>query len=404
MDLLPQNATPLEQTFAEAGARITAIPVPIDLLKRPADVPQPFLPALAFELSVDIWKNGWSSTRQRVVTAAAPRLHFKKGTAYCLREYARYADSDVVHIERPPMRVFSGRSLTKAEREAWLSGLPQIRLWRIREFGIAGAHKAFLGAANSSRLRSSRFFMEWAAATPSTALQRLKRRARWVVDGVETDTRVSNVGTAFRLHLPGTAGKRVFSGQTFGLGHFFIVSDAWKRLVTVEPRSALPWRSAVGPTLQAVISEPERVKVAGTRGRSIFCDVPSSPLAFYVPSSAPLRIFWRFPVLRPGARAPRPVVQFMGVGRYGFPAHTARVRMSIPGRRNQFAAAFGFMSPRRRFLFPHNPARLIEARLAASASKRLSDRMLFQIGPVARFVAGGKPVLADIDTIIVGKP
>lgn len=240
--LLPRNSSALERVLSASGARMQSLPVDIDLLKRPLDVPVQFLPHLAFELSVDVWKKRWSATRQRAVTAAALILQAKKGTAYCLREYARYADAEVIKIERPPMRVFSGKSLTKAEREAWLAGLPQIRLWRIAEIGTAGAHKAFLGGRSSLRLRSPRFCFGWPAPTPSTALSRLKARARWVVNGVETDIRISNVGTVFRLHMPGLAGLRVFCNRPVA-ERFYIPSDARFRLVTVAPAARLPWRS-----------------------------------------------------------------------------------------------------------------------------------------------------------------
>jgi hypothetical protein len=401
--LLPPNASALEQVISATAKRVQDIPVPIDLLKRPLEVPESFLPALAFELSVNVWKPGWSLTRRRAITAASVLLHQKKGTAYTLREYARYADGNVLKIERPPMRVFSGASLTKAQREAWLASLPQIRLWRVREQGIASPRKAFLGGRSNIRQRSARFFFPGTAATPSIAMQHLQRRARWVVDGVETDTRVSNRGSTFRLHIKGQAGLKVFSRRPIGR-RYFVVSDAWKRIVTVAPMARLPWRSAVVPTLQAVLSEPERVTVAGTRGRSVFCDVPASPRAFFVPSTAPLRIFERYPVLRPDTTPRRPTVQFMGTGRYGFPTHTARVHLSAPGRRSQFAAGDGIFVPRRRFWVPHDPSRLREARFAIRASMRLSDKVLLKIGPVPRFVAGAVPVFADLDKVIVGQP
>ena len=170
----------------------------------------------------------------------------KKGTAYTLREYPRYADGRVLKIERPPMRVFSGASLTKNQRESWLASLPQIRLWRVREQGVAGPRKAFLGGQSKIRQRSAHFFLTGMAATPSVALQHLQRRARWVIDGNETDTRVSNEGSTFRLHIKGAAGLKVFSRRPIGR-RYFVVSDAWKRVVTVAPKAQLPWRSALVP-------------------------------------------------------------------------------------------------------------------------------------------------------------
>ncbi|MGJ4927468.1 phage tail protein I [Bradyrhizobium sp. HKCCYLRH3095] len=401
--LLPPNATALEQVISAVGTRVQDVPVPIDLLKRPLEVPEPFLPALAFELSVDEWKPGWSLTRRRAITAASILLHQKKGTAYTLREYARYADGNVLKIERPPMRVFSGASLTRAQRESWLASLPQIRLWRVREQGVAPSHKAFLGGRSNLRQRSARFFFSGVATTPSVAIQHLQRRARWVVGGVETDTRVSNEGSTLRLHIKGQAGLKVFSHRPIGR-RYFVVSDAWKRIVTVAPTAVLPWRSALVPTLQAVESEPERVKVAGMRGCSVFSDVPITGRAFFVPSSAALRIYERYPVLLPDTTPRRPAVQFMGTGRYGFPVHAARVHLSAPGKRSPFAAGDGVFVPRHRFWMPHDPARLREARLGIRASMRLSDKILLRIGPVPRFVAGGAPFFADLDKLVVGQP
>ena len=43
--LLPPNATPLEQALAAGtGGRVSAIPAPIDTIKRPHQTPAAFLP------------------------------------------------------------------------------------------------------------------------------------------------------------------------------------------------------------------------------------------------------------------------------------------------------------------------------------------------------------------------
>lgn len=395
--LLPPNATDAERALATVTGRVTAIPTPIDIVKRPMQTPAAFLPFAAWEYSVDVWNEDWPQARKRAVTQRSIALHMRKGTAYCIREYVRYADGAVLSIERPPMKTFSGPSLTREERERWLSGLPQVRVWRMRESAPASVFKAFYGGYHAGR----RSFFADTAAVPSTALSRLRRRARWVVDGVETETRVSELGSYFRLHFRSVEGRRAFSGRCFGRRHF-IPSDAWRRLVTIQPQPRLAWRSAAGPTLTPVNAEPERVKIGGHRGRSVFCDLPMRA-GFHVPSTARFRIFDRYAVHDGRRVARRSPVQFMGVGRYGFPTHTARLHLSVPGRRSPFAAGAGVSLPKARFWMPHDRARLERVRRAVQSAKRLSDKILLVIGPRARFVAG-QPFLAAIDKFIIGRP
>lgn len=402
--LQPRNATMLVKTLASAGKRMDAIPVEIDKLKDPLAIPRQFLPHIAFEYSTDVWSaKRWPEQRRRAVADAAILLHRLKGTAYALKEYARYADAKVISIEKPPMGVFSGPSLTVAQREAWLANLPQIRLWAFREATTAPQWKAFLGSNKVGHLRSVMFCLGGPAPTPSTAITRLGRRAKWVVGGSETDTTVANVGSNYQLRLSGKAGDRVFSGDPSGAAEYFIPSDAWKRLVSIAPKARLPWRSAVTPSLQAVTSEPERVVVPGTAGNSVFCDEPCG-MGFFVPTSAPMRIYERYPVLGPDTTPRRPTCQFMGEGRYGFPAHTAHVRVSLPGKRSEVAAGEGITALRKRYWIPHDPQPLIDLCLAASAAKRLSDKVGLRLGPERRFIAGGKPFIAGTDSYIVGRP
>lgn len=399
--LLPPNASDAMRVVGTTLKRISSIPVPIGTVKQPLATPAAFLPFVAWEYSVDIWNPAWPEARARAVAQRSLALHMKKGTAAALREYARYADAEVLKIERPPMKIFSGKSLTREEREKWLSTLPQIRLWRVRESGIAPRRKAFLGGSSSLRKRSARHCLGHGFATPSTAKSRLKARARWVVGGVETDVRVSNVGTAFRLHIKGLSRRRVFCGRPMGR-KFFTPSDARRRIVTIAPKAGLPWRSAVAPSLQAVTSEPERVVVRGSRGKSVFCGRPVG--GFFVPSSAALRIYHRFAVYDGRAAARRHAVKIMGKGRYGLPPHTAKVHLSVPGKRGPRVAGEGIVGRRKRFWHPHDPSRLREARAAIAASKRLSDRIMLKIGPTKRFLASSKPLLAGIDEFIVGRP
>jgi phage tail P2-like protein len=395
-DLLPPNATPYERALARAARRILEVPTPIREVFRPFETSASVLPYLAWERSVDFWPDDWSETAKRAITARSIHLHKRKGTAYALREYVRYAGGTVREITTPPQKVFSGPALTREQREAWLSKLPQVRTWRIQESGTAPAAKSFYGG------KSWAHFVEGSFAIPSTAQQRLRRRARWVVDDVETETRVSDFGGYFRLHIKAAAGLKVFSNEPFEPGKFFIPSDARKRLVTIQPETRLPWRSPVGPTLTAVTSEPERVVVRGTKGAGVFSgDICRD--GFWVPSTAPLRIFQRYAVFD-GSRPNRsPAIQFMGVGRYGFPAHTAHVKASIPGKRSDLAAGDGIIAMKARFWIPSTASdRVRRVQDAIVASKRASDRILMSTGPERKFIAGR--VFRAGQSFIVGRP
>lgn len=390
-DLLPPNATPYERGLARGTRRLIDVPTPIAEAFRPYDTPASVLPFLAWERSVDIWEDDWSETRKRNVTARAFPLHKRKGTAYAIREYVRYAGGEVTKIVAPPQRVFSGPSLTREEREAWLSKLPQVRTWRVQERWNAPRVKSFYGSRRNKSFFAGKF------AIASTALQRLKRRARWVVSGVETDTRVSDFGSYFRLHLRAPAGLKVFSGKPFAR-RFFVKSNAWRRLVTIQPQTFLPWRSPVGPSLQAVTSEPERVKVRGTRGKSVFSGQPLG--GFFKKTTATLRIFERYAVNDGSRQLKRSAHNFMGHGFYGFPAHTAKISVSIPGKLSPLAAGHGFMTRKAKFWMRSDAKERVErVTRAIRSAKRLSDKILLRLGRSPRFIAGN-PFLAGNDFIV----
>jgi len=393
--ILPMSETPLNKALASLSTRIEGIDAPTRQVWSPWDCPPQFLKSLAHALSVDLWDDAWTDLRKRSIIANAIRLHRAKGTLEAARSYLRYVDARLLAVLTPPQAVYSGPSLTRSEREAWLSKLPQVRTWRVRESGTRGFGFYTGGFGFSS-------FFEIGFPIPSTAFKRLNRRARWVVGDTETDTRVSDFGSYFRLHIKGAAGERVFSGLPSNGGQFFQPSSAAQRIVTIAPAARMPWRSPVGPQFEAVTSEPERVKVAGEVDRGVFCGLFVRG-GFFRPTSAPLRIFWRFAVSDESHVSRRPSIQFMGVGRYGFPAHTAHLQVSMPGKRPVWAAGEGIVASRRRFWLPHDASRVLNVRRALIASKRASDNILIRY-PARPQIIAGQLFRAGIDTFIVGRP
>jgi phage tail P2-like protein len=373
------------------------------------------LPYLAWAMGVNLWDDDWRETTKRTWVARQWEFKSLRGTEAGIRMAMDYVGRDVSpcgyqlsKITAPPQRVYSGPSLTREEREAWLALMPQVRVWRVQERGMASFGKLFYGGSGGAgRQHDHRFCVGGSddglalrAATPSTALSRLHRRARYVVRGLETDITVSEFGTYWRLHLRGMAGQKVFTNRPIRPDRFFIPSDAALRLITVVPRERLSWRSPVWASIEPMTSEPERIVLNGTRRRSAFCDVPMRQRAYYAPSDAWARIFERYAINDGSIELQdRRPVQFMGTGRYGFPKYTAWAAVTLKSRRRW--AVFNGPFGQHRFFLPHDGTPVLRARRAVAAAKKLVDRVLLELGPVPRFVAG-KPFIAGADSFIVG--
>lgn len=82
--LPPQSSTALELAIAQIDAWRMEI-VDTDIIRRihrPDECPEPFLPILAWEYSVDEWEPEWSATVKRDTIKLSYEIHRHKGTAY----------------------------------------------------------------------------------------------------------------------------------------------------------------------------------------------------------------------------------------------------------------------------------------------------------------------------------
>lgn len=408
--LLYGAATGFERALADVDSeRITSINAElIRAIWDPWSCPPQLLAYLAWANGVEYWNDDWSETTKRAWTAVQFLFKSLRGTRKAVEMAVHYAGRDVsphgyrvTDVVTAPQKIFSGPSLTRGQREDWLQRLPQVRVWRRNETGYASTAKGFYGSSAPNRLHSNRFCLKGAFIVPSDAIERLKRVARWIENGIETDVRVTDFGSYFQLHKSGLEDGSVFSGRTFNRRRHYIPSTARLRLLTINPTPTLPWRSQMTPSLQAVTSEPERVKVPGLRKHSVFTGTAMND--FFVPTTAPFRIYQRYAVLDHSVRQLRRTpIQFMGVGRYGFPAFTAWVSVTVTGQLSPKAAGFDYWVPKTKFYIPHDGRPVERVREAVVASKALRDKILLRIGPTPRFLAGERPVLAGIDNVPAG--
>lgn len=393
--LLPSNATPWMRAVEAASAERR--PLDVDAVRRvwdPWTCPEDLLLFAAHAHGVRLWEETWPVTRKRQMIAQAIELRRLEGSLAGMRRMLGFVDAEITRVFRPPMRIFSGPSLTKDQREAWLAGLPQIRTWRTSEPGTAG-RRVFAGG---QRYRS---FLVGRFTQPSSAPERRRRRARWIVDGLETDATVIPFEGYFRILIPSRLPRSVLAGSVVRSGRFWLPSTAASRIVTVAPRvTGETWRATVGPQLEPVTAEPERIRQFGKEGRGVFTGRVVGAGRFFIPSTAVLRFFDRYAVHDGSKVNRRPSIQFMGVGRYGMPPHTAELVVKVRGTWSPYAAGRGLIIPRGRFWLRHDPGPMQRVRRAAVAAKRASDVVLVNSRSEPGFIAG-ELFVADVNQYIV---
>ncbi|WP_439357775.1 phage tail protein I [Bradyrhizobium sp. DASA03007] len=382
-NILAPNATVFERTLASQVDRLLDLDIPIRLLWDPWRCPENLLPYLAWALSVDMWDPSWPITKRRSVIANAIKHHQIKGTLKSIETYLDLIGSQVIKATVPPAKLFSGASLTKEQREAWLSQLPQVRIYQNYLLG-AGKKRMFSGGARYHSFLENRF------TCPNDAITRLSKKSVWVVGGVEQDTRIEVDRGQYRLFVKAHLPYSIFCNRPLNLKKKFPVpSTAYKRIITIAPLVLSPWRIAVGPSLEPVSTTPEIVTITGKEGHAVYSGRPIHK-RYYVPSIAPYQTFERYAINDGSIQMPqRPTVQFMGVGRYGIQPHSAELKVRMQSRWSRFKARLGQpFAPRTSFFTPHDGRLMLENRKAIMAAKRLSDKIVLDTNTKPGFIAG----------------
>jgi hypothetical protein len=132
--------TRLEQVSGERW------PLDVDALRRaqdPWECPEELLSWLAFNVGVDLWDDKWDHYKKRAVIAAMPRLLPLKGTPAGIREYLDLAGTPAVKMTLPPYGIYLGGEIEPDVYSAWLSRLPQIRVYFDRQFDVLATDTFF---------------------------------------------------------------------------------------------------------------------------------------------------------------------------------------------------------------------------------------------------------------------
>lgn len=111
MSLLPSNTTPLERAV-EAVSQLPTAQGLVPTLWHAQTCPEPFLPWLAWAMSVDDWDPAWSTQRKRQAIAESIEIHELKGTPSAIKRIlAIRGHEDAEVIERSDFIRHDGQHL-----------------------------------------------------------------------------------------------------------------------------------------------------------------------------------------------------------------------------------------------------------------------------------------------------
>lgn len=102
--LPPDTATVVERCLADAAAR-RAGRLPVGYLPWCAnDIPDVWLPVLAWALSIDLWDPAWTPAERRRAITGAIGLHRLKGTPAGVKRALDFVGADYDYAEPAPFR------------------------------------------------------------------------------------------------------------------------------------------------------------------------------------------------------------------------------------------------------------------------------------------------------------
>lgn len=354
--VLPPNASDYLRNMAAGGAdRMLDVDAEeIRHLWNPRLCPERLLPYLAWALSVDIWDTSWDVEKKRRVCANAFLDHQRKGTLATIQQYLGYRNSAIDKLITPPARCFSVQGMTDAQREAYIDGLTQIRLYPFETGETAPIGRAFMSRTTDVQdaLSFYRSFYGACFMQKSKGRTFYGLRATVAVPGrdevpatVDYPETYDNPNPVNTIRVSTLGSKRLFMGHA-AYGHGFMQTSyggAGVIQVKLSDSGVMQFAALNGGTLQDV--RPARVYETRTAPKSrMFMgrDYLGNNGAYMLHSNASRLIYDRFALV--DASAPvnlQPGRSFMGHARFGISPYTAEMRVEVPMYRTKIRFGIG---------------------------------------------------------------
>lgn len=385
--LLPANRTAFEEAADLTGARIAELSLELPKLVRPFQVPAPFLPWVAWGLSVDFWEKDWPEDKHRLMLARSLRMHARKGTATAIAEAVRIMGGDRRRFIVPPARTHLSPTFTQDEREAYLALFPQLRVYPFVARGRTGPFGCFLSVKRmlgETLLGPIRLI--------STNASRYTRTAKLWDRGVETTLMVREVrlvsagllgATAYDEVILGPKATRAIHLDAPPRARCFLVDDQGvaQRMIRIPRDAGYEFRlgretyTTVWPKAQMIDVRPRFVAEVHTGQKGAVHAGGGSRIAggFLPPTIAWRHLFERWHIHDPD-RIPieRRRSMHLGNTRLGMPAYHAEASVRLLGRR-PWRIAGRFVQG---FVLSTSKKPIADARHAVRITKSLRDKIL----------------------------
>lgn len=387
-NLLPSNASPFERAVEQLNAE--RFPLATSLpreFKDPATCPVHLLPYLAYEYSVDAWRDDWSETKKREVIASAFTLNKQKGTLAGLKLAAKLADAEIIRATVPPSKTFLAPSLTLDERNQFIRRYPELRVYKYRNggnigrgvaawkfFPADGRHFVTVSDAAARYGRQGYLYRDGVETPLSTTVRYTETTAGFAVDYQEIRQRGKSRGAfsgapaTYRFALDNNAAARIFRIR---------IDTSYTAIVDRVHFNT------VKPGLETLGYQSEPSATQGTR-RGIYA-TGSYVGQFFDNSHAGDRLFDRLWLFDPAIPVePRGRSTHLGGARLGMPAHTSEIVLRMRGKRPLFMAG--------RFMFGQLTASdqrgYRDMLMSVRAAKSARDRVLVNTSTYQPVTAG----------------
>jgi phage tail P2-like protein len=389
------------------------------------------LPFLAHSMGVNLWEDDWSEEKRRWWTATQWTFKYQRGSLLGIKTAINAVGYRVKRAIVPPATFYPGKSLTPAERAAFVARFPQLRLYPFKPLD-PHPYLCFVGKDKLGHHPKNGGFLGPLRKFYLTKPEPLSKTMRYVTlwdRGVETELTSRHVvmrsaggyvTTTFQeVVIPGHTGTIYYAGQPrkyllprshsaavskFGI-YLGVRGNSAASLIRVPTNGALQLSQAkaiyqtIVPDLQPINLYPEYVADTYTESKyKLFAGsrkVKSylGPGRYLIPSNAWRHLYQRW-YLWDQTRYPdnRRASVYMGNARFGIPKYTAEVKVEayeyIP---KAYFRVGGFL---RGYLRPRSTKVIDKVRRATVAAMALRDTVRIDTKAVRTLQAADAP-LAD---------
>lgn len=337
---LPANAGNFERTTLEAAASVLAgFEVDYSAFWDPMRCPEEALPHLAHALGLPLWEDSWSTDKKRTVLSEWPDMAGKLGTEAAIRWAVDVADAETLLVTVPPQSFFlaADDEDNRAQWNAWLSSMPEVRLLTVRETELERGYLCDLDQL-PDMVDVGMFFAD-DDGVPTFFLDgpMINERAVIIREGVETeisferspDPRWKRYGDVISFFWPTSAGAGFFLDDVASVDGFFDGTEPVRSCATVSfvYGSVGDW-PLVSPDDRIQDVTPASGLLYEEDGMELFLD--DFWEGQFIDEVDPLRATYQSFRIIETAPDWTPAASFLDFDRFSMDVHTAEIMTRVP--------------------------------------------------------------------------